>query len=82
MFLLRDYRKSLIICICNLQLYITLNILIMKKRNLKSLNLNKKSVSKLNSQIKGGATYRASCGCQSDTCNETFTCRLYGCADQ
>ena len=56
----------------------------MKKRELKALKLNRKSISSLNSTatIMGGATYRATCGCVTDTCHETFTCKEWGCPDE
>jgi hypothetical protein len=56
----------------------------MKKRELNALTLNRKSISNLNSTatIMGGASYRATCGCVTDSCNQTFTCVEYGCPNQ
>lgn len=71
----------------------------MKKKNLKNLKLNKKSISKLNftekSGIKGGSLWYCNTeglgcytryvpicrtrGCETDTCNETFTCDDWSC---
>lgn len=72
----------------------------MKKKNLKSLKLNKNSISKLDSnqqsKVVGGSLwycnteglgcytkYMPVCGsrgCETDTCNETFTCPNWSCA--
>ncbi|WP_430410401.1 hypothetical protein [Kordia sp.] len=56
-----------------------LNSYILKKQNLKNLKLNRQPVSNLNLKITGGGTGHGSCGCVTDTCHETFTCRAYGC---
>lgn len=64
----------------------------MKRKNLKSLKLNKKSISNFHTPaIKGGTFNTISCqpigicadtqGCDTDDCNNTNACGTNGCTD-